>query len=179
MLRIRNGVVVFRKIRFESDKQKPWALVCDVDGVLTDGKFWYSRNGKELKAFGSHDADALKSSSFFARTDFVSADARGFPITKKRLEDMGMGALLLDSRERFAHVQELSSKFNVVFVGDSFSDVPTMRIASLSAAPKGSYFEAYESADIRLNQAGADGALAELVRLFEGLSKWGANDIQK
>jgi len=35
------------------------AFIFDVDGVLTDGKFYYSENGKIMKIFGDADNDAL------------------------------------------------------------------------------------------------------------------------
>ena len=35
-------------------------VVLDVDGVLTDCKFYYSESGKVLKVFGPDDNDALK-----------------------------------------------------------------------------------------------------------------------
>ena len=35
-------------------------LVTDVDGVLTDGKYFYSDQGKILKQFGPHDSDGFK-----------------------------------------------------------------------------------------------------------------------
>jgi 3-deoxy-D-manno-octulosonate 8-phosphate phosphatase KdsC-like HAD superfamily phosphatase len=35
-------------------------LVLDVDGVITNGKFVYTQEGKISKEFGSHDSDALQ-----------------------------------------------------------------------------------------------------------------------
>ena len=34
-------------------------LIIDVDGVMTDGKFYYTNDGKVMKAFGADDHDAL------------------------------------------------------------------------------------------------------------------------
>ena len=35
-------------------------LITDVDGILTDGKMYYSSKGKILKKFGPHDSDGIK-----------------------------------------------------------------------------------------------------------------------
>ena len=35
-------------------------VIFNVDGVLTDGTFFYSIDGKILKRFGSYDAQAIK-----------------------------------------------------------------------------------------------------------------------
>ena len=34
-------------------------LVLDVDGVMTNGQFFYDKNGKCIKIFGPDDNDAL------------------------------------------------------------------------------------------------------------------------
>jgi 3-deoxy-D-manno-octulosonate 8-phosphate phosphatase (KDO 8-P phosphatase) len=161
-------VIVARKC----DSTKPWSLVCDVDGVLTDGKFWYSAKGKELKLFGSHDSDALKSQTTFNRIKFVTADTRGLKISQRRLKDMGFEVEVLDSDARKDLVERLGISSNVAFIGDSFSDIPAMRVATLSAAPFGSFPSARRAADVKLSCPGGAGALAELVLLFEdNLSK--------
>ena len=38
----------------------PNVFIFDVDGVLSDGKFYYSVDGKVLKVFGPDDHDALQ-----------------------------------------------------------------------------------------------------------------------
>ena len=57
-----------RKFRSSTIK---WVFVFDVDGVLTDGRFTYTENGKYSKIFGSHDADALKLLSKFSQIIFI------------------------------------------------------------------------------------------------------------
>ena len=149
------------------DEDAGWHLVSDVDGVLTDGKFHYSDEGKKYKVFGSHDADALKNQTLFSRITFVSADERGFEISNRRVEDMGYTLELMNSHERRDFVQELSLSENVVFIGDSVSDSPAFEAALMSAAPKGSYPRLYKKATIRLSRRGGEGAIAELLEVLE------------
>lgn len=149
---------------------KPWALVSDVDGVLTDGKFFYSSQGKELKQFGSHDADALAGSDFFSRVIFVSADKRGFEISKKRILDMGWDVILASPEERVKLIEGLKDRFNVCYVGDSFSDIQSFLAADFSAAPRGAFPIARNQANLQLECAGGEGALAELI--FRVERKW-------
>jgi len=156
-----------------SDKLSKWHLVCDVDGVLTDGKFHYSSAGKTHKVFGSHDADALKEDEFFEEVTFISADKRGFEISSRRIEDMGFKLQLKSSSERVELIRELMRTSRVVFVGDSFSDVPALKEATLSAAPRNAYPEARKKVDIRLKLNGGEGAIAELMHLLRFLDKRG------
>ena len=52
---------------------------------MTTGQFFYDENGKRYKVFGPDDADALKILKRFMNIVFVSADKRGFKISKKRI----------------------------------------------------------------------------------------------
>lgn len=38
--------------------EHPGLLICDVDGVLSDGRSFMGNNGEELKAFNVRDATA-------------------------------------------------------------------------------------------------------------------------
>ena len=53
-------------------------FVLDVDGVLTDGTFYYSEKGKIMKKFGPHDSDGLKLISDLIKVEFISADKEVF-----------------------------------------------------------------------------------------------------
>ena len=141
-------------------------LVMDVDGVLTDGKFHYSIDGKIQKTFGSHDSDALKLVSSRAKIYFISADQKGFDISKKRVEDMGYELLLVSALERGQLVAKLSKERFTVFVGDSFTDVEALLNANFSMVPRNGHKLAKKAARIRLRQTGGDGAVAEVCGLL-------------
>jgi 3-deoxy-D-manno-octulosonate 8-phosphate phosphatase (KDO 8-P phosphatase) len=74
-------------------------FIIDVDGVLTDGGFYYDATGKVMKKFGPDDADALKLLSQTVNVLFVSADSRGFDISKTRVKDMGFEIFLVSSKD--------------------------------------------------------------------------------
>lgn len=151
-----------------SSGEKPWALVSDVDGVLTDGRFLYSSEGKQYKLFGSHDADALAKSKFFSKVVFVSADARGFEISKRRVSDMGWEIVLASSAKRVEIILELKSQFQVCYIGDSFTDLDAFEVADLSVCPQGAYPLARRMASVKLECRGGEGAIAELIHRLEG-----------
>ena len=67
----------------KNTKIKPNLFVLDVDGVLSSGQFLYDTNGKQYKIFGPHDNDGLKLISSYIKIRFISADIRGFEISKK------------------------------------------------------------------------------------------------
>ena len=88
----------------------PKYFILDVDGVMTTGQFFYSINGKEYKIFGAHDSDGLKLLQTKLVIKFISADHRGFPISKKRIEDdMGYDIDLVSEEERLSTFQNMNS----------------------------------------------------------------------
>jgi 3-deoxy-D-manno-octulosonate 8-phosphate phosphatase KdsC-like HAD superfamily phosphatase len=50
---------------------------------MTTGQFLYSENGKEYKVFGPHDNDGIKMIAGKLKIVFLTADKRGFKISKK------------------------------------------------------------------------------------------------
>ena len=59
---------------------KPRYFIFDVDGVITDGKMIYDKNGKKYKTFGQDDYDSLKYLKKFIQIQFISGDKEGFKI---------------------------------------------------------------------------------------------------
>ena len=79
----------------------PKYFILDVDGVLNDGKFLYSKYGKQFKVFGPHDHDGLKFLSKHIKIEFVTADRKGFAISKKRIvDDMNFKLKLVSEQTR-------------------------------------------------------------------------------
>jgi 3-deoxy-D-manno-octulosonate 8-phosphate phosphatase (KDO 8-P phosphatase) len=156
---------------FQQAKRKN--LVMDVDGVLTDGKFTYSDQGKFSKTFGSHDSDALKIISESVNLLFISADKRGFAISESRIHDMNFDLLQVDSADRADFIRNMKLEASTAFIGDSFTDVPALREADLSLVPQGAHPLAKAQADIVLSSNGGDGAVAEAcILLFPELFEW-------
>ena len=76
-------------------------FIFDVDGVLTDGKFYYSDQGKIMKIFGDADNDALSILSNYLEIRFVTGDKKGFSISQKRIvDDMGYKLDLVSTIKR-------------------------------------------------------------------------------
>jgi 3-deoxy-D-manno-octulosonate 8-phosphate phosphatase (KDO 8-P phosphatase) len=157
----------------EFQKQLRPNLILDVDGVLTDGKFSYTDQGKFSKTFGSHDSDALKIISERVNLFFISADKRGFAISESRINDMNFVLLHVDSVDRADFVASKKHEAQTAFIGDSFTDVPALRTANLSLVPQSAHPLAKAQADIILTANGGDGAVAEAcIRIFPELFEW-------
>ena len=138
-------------------------LITDVDGVLTDGKYFYSENGKIFKQFGPHDSDGvriLKSLGINVRA--ITADHRGFEISKKRLDDMGVEIALVSESERVSWIRENCDLKFTAFVGDGLHDAAVMRVCALSFAPRNALEITKKSADYVTVSRGGEGVLLEV-----------------
>ena len=94
-------------------------FIFDVDGVFTDGCFYYSENGKILKMFGDADNDALSIISDKFHIEMVTGDKRGFSISKKRIEtDMGYPLSLVSTYERLDWIKDKFNPLETIYMGD-------------------------------------------------------------
>ena len=102
---------------------KPKIFILDVDGVMTDGKFYYSADGKIMKIFGSDDHDALSLLKPHMSIHFVTGDHRGFEITKARIvDDMKMPLDLVSTIKRIDWIKERWNPNEVIYMGDGIFD---------------------------------------------------------
>ncbi len=136
-------------------------LVLDVDGVLTDGTFWYSTEGKIMKRFGPDDGDAIHLIKPFLEVVAVSGDKRGFGITKKRVEeDMKLPLFQVSTFERVAWMQEKWKLDEVAYMGDSFQDAMVFHNVAYAIAPANASPLVKAHADFVTTTRGAEGAVA-------------------
>jgi 3-deoxy-D-manno-octulosonate 8-phosphate phosphatase (KDO 8-P phosphatase) len=111
-------------------------FVLDVDGVMTDGTFQYDKTGKKFKTFGPDDSDGLKALSKVLKIHFVSADERGFEITKKRVHsDMGYKLDLVPSASRLDWIKENYGLLETIYMGDGFYDFRIFKQVGYSICP--------------------------------------------
>ena len=84
----------------------PSTFILDVDGVLTDGGFYYSEEGKIMKKFGADDNDALSLLRPYMEIIFVTGDRRGFDISNKRITDMHFTLELVSTIKRIEWIKQ-------------------------------------------------------------------------
>lgn len=137
------------------------AFVVDVDGVLTTGQFLYSPAGKAYKVFGPHDADGLKLLAGKLDVRFITADKRGFPITQKRLADMGYDVHVVPERERYAYIRDTFGFARTIYMGDGIYDAPILRDSLLGIAPANARVEARTAAHIVTPSRAGEGAVCD------------------
>ena len=140
----------------------PKVFLLDVDGVLTTGQFLYTAEGKAMKVFGPHDNDGLMLLKNKVKIKFITADERGFPITKKRIvDDMGFELDLVSEKERFEYIKQNFNLNELIYMGDGYHDAKILKACKFGIAPGSARKEAKEAADFVTEAKAGEGAVLD------------------
>jgi len=143
-------------------KTKPKIFLLDVDGVMTNGQFIYSSQGKKFKIFGPDDHDALSLLKNHIKIEFITGDKTGFKISKKRIvDDMKFKLNLVSTIKRLKWINEKFNLDDVIYMGDGIFDHYVMRKVSYSIATNDSDINAKKYANFVTKRNGGNRAVAE------------------
>ena len=143
-------------------KTKPKIFLLDVDGVMTNGQFIYSSQGKKFKIFGPDDHDALSLLKNHIKIEFITGDKTGFKISKKRIvDDMKFKLNLVSTIKRLKWINEKFNLDEVIYMGDGIFDHYVMRKVSYSIATNDSDLNAKKYAKFVTKRNGGSRAVAE------------------
>lgn len=144
--------------------------VFDVDGVLTDGRLWYSDDGRELKGF--HVRDGLGLKRLLANgVEVAIITARLSPIVTERTAELGIAHVYqgqddkLACLERLLHALGLDAN-DAAYTGDDLPDLVPMRHAGLAIAVADAHAAVRTRAHWTTGFAGGRGAVREVCDLI-------------
>ncbi len=156
--------------RFESKLKKIKVFATDVDGVLTDGRIFYS--GKEMefnRFFHALDGYGLKMMMELGlKTGIISGgDSRSLI---ERSDNLKLDFLYMGNEDKRESFEQLQKKYNVsaeeiLYIGDEFFDVPILKRAGFSATVPHASSEIKECVDYITQTPGGEGAVREIVDL--------------
>ncbi|MBC8250937.1 MAG: HAD hydrolase family protein [Candidatus Nitrosopelagicus sp.] len=137
-------------------------FLVDVDGVMTNGQFAYTKEGKIMKNFGPDDHDGLSLLKNFIEIKFVTGDKSGFEITKKRIvDDMKFPLEVVSTVNRIKWISENYDLSNVIYMGDGIFDHYVFKKVGYAIAPANADKIAKKFANYVTERNGGDRAVAE------------------
>ena len=144
--------------------------VFDVDGVLTDGKLWYTADGHELKAFNVHDGLGLKR-LLVNGIEVAIITARLSHVVTERMAELGVAHVYQDQKDKRACLEQLLhalhlSADQVAYTGDDLPDLAPMQHVGLAIAPADAHAWVSERAHWRTRAGGGCGAAREVCDLI-------------
>jgi 3-deoxy-D-manno-octulosonate 8-phosphate phosphatase (KDO 8-P phosphatase) len=152
-------------------------LICDVDGVLTDGGILLADDGTEIKQFNAHDGAGIH---LLVQAGFQVAflTGRESGAVSRRARELGVQHVRQGATDKVPVYEGLLaamgvSDAEVCYVGDDLPDLPPMRRAGYSAAPADAREEVRAAASYVTHAPGGRGAVREVIeRILKTQGKW-------
>ncbi len=152
-------------------------LLCDVDGVLTDGKIIYDNKERELKAFNVKDGHGIKLLSR-SGIEVGIITSRESEVVNRRAKDLGISIVyqkVLNKLEALEEIlsQKVFSPEQIAYIGDDLVDIPILKRVGFSIAVADCIGELKDCVDYITKKKGGTGAVREVCDLIlKTQGKW-------
>jgi len=141
-------------------------LVLDVDGVLTDGKLYFTNSGEEMKTFSTLDGLGIK---LLMGSGVIVAmiTARSSQLVADRAANLGVKLLFQNCNNKLATLENLLQELGLqmaqtAYIGDDLPDIACIRRVGLGISVPNGHLTAKEQALCVTNAAGGHGAVREV-----------------
>lgn len=140
-------------------------LLLDVDGVLTDGKLYFSNQGDECKAFSTLDGHGIKMlQKSGVKVGIITG--RSSTLVAKRAGDLGITMLIQGREDKWDALQEILRDHplaleQIAFMGDDWPDLTVMCRVGLALTPANGHSSVVERSHWQSKARGGEGAVRE------------------
>lgn len=145
-------------------------VICDVDGVLSDGLIYMGNNGEELKAFNVRDGYGIRS-LITEGIHVAIITGRQSKLVADRATTLGIEHLYQGQSDKLIAFEKILADLNlqphqVSYIGDDLIDWPVMAKVGLSVAVADAHPILLQRAQYVTRIAGGRGAVRELCDLI-------------
>ncbi len=160
---------ITQNILFRAKKIK--LLLMDCDGVLTDGRLYYTATGEQMKVFNVRDGQGIVSWHKAGFRSGIISGRGAEKILKVRATELGIHyikACSLDKAKDFLDIlQDAKVTFDeVVYVGDDIGDICLMEKVGLPIAVADAALDVLPYAIYKTESKGGFGAIREVTNLL-------------
>ena len=145
-------------------------LIMDCDGVLTDGRLYFSANGEELKVFNVKDGQGIV---LWHEAGFKSAiiSGRESEIVNRRATELGISHIRQGSHDKTQCFSEILKEENispdeVAYIGDDIGDIDLLKIVGFPVAVADAVEKLLPFILYKTKAKGGYGAVRELIDLL-------------
>ena len=165
----RQPAATTRALNLSPDMRRIRLAAFDVDGVLTDGRLYYSETGDAMKAFDVRDGMGLKLLQD-AGVELAIITSRRAPCVQARAADLGIKRVQQGVADKRAAFDELLAAMGIApeaaaFMGDDLVDLPLFRYCGFAATVAGAPALLKRHADYVTRAGGGRGAVREFCEL--------------
>jgi 3-deoxy-D-manno-octulosonate 8-phosphate phosphatase (KDO 8-P phosphatase) len=145
-------------------------LIVDCDGVLTDGRLYFSAAGEELKVFHARDGQGIVD---WHKAGFRSGiiSGRNSPIVDLRGQQLGIEFIFQGRKEKVSALNELIlaagvTREEVAYIGDDTPDAEVFPFIGLAVAVADAHHSVRKAAHIVTSLEGGRGAVREVIDMI-------------
>lgn len=141
-------------------------LLLDVDGILTDGRLYFSNSGEESKAFHSLDGHGIKM-LMSSGVGVGIITGRKSKLLERRAADLGIELLYQGREDKLNVLQEICDNSgidpqNICYAGDDLPDLPVLTAVGLGFSVPGGHYSIKAAVHAVTDRAGGEGAVREI-----------------
>lgn len=145
-------------------------LICDVDGVFSDGRIYLGNQGEELKAFHTRDGLGVKALRS-AGIEVAVITGRTSQLVATRMQALGVPFIYQGQEQKQAAFADILQQLQLTpaqaaYIGDDSPDLPLIRAAGVGIAPCDAHPEVRLTADYVTQCRGGFGAVREIADLI-------------
>ena len=159
-----------KNLKIKQKCKKIKLLLTDVDGVLTDGGRYYSKEGEVLKKFHVRDGMGV---NILLRNNIktIILTKEKSMITKKWAKDMNISQVYSGFTKKELALTQICKKYKVslkeiAFIGDDVNDLEVLKKVAFSAVPNDAVIQAKKIADYTCKSSGGKGCFREISDLI-------------
>ena len=146
----------------------------DVDGVLTDGRLYYTERGEEIKVFNVKDGLGIKLLQMAGIPSGVISGRKSKAL-EKRLLELGIDEIHMGYNEKLGVVEEILrerglSYENVAYIGDDYVDISILKRVGFPIAVQDAHPVVKKHAIYTTNAKGGEGAVREAIEFILNLT---------
>jgi len=145
-------------------------VLTDVDGVLTDGGMFYTKDGEFMKKFNTRDSMGMELLlKYGVKTVFITRE--NSEVVKKRVEKIKVADLYSGITDKKLILPEIMKKYDVkhdeiAYIGDDVNDVEIMKTIGFAATPYDGNFAVKKISHYKCKAKGGEGAFREIADLI-------------
>ena len=145
-------------------------LICDVDGVFSDGLVYMGNNGEELKTFHTRDGYGIKS-LMNAGIEIAIITGRKSQIVENRMKALGISLIYQGQDDKVKAYDDICVQLNIdpehtAYIGDDLIDWPVMAKVALKVCVADGHPLLVKKSNYVTHIKGGNGAVREVCDLI-------------
>ncbi len=152
-------------------------IICDVDGVLTDGYLLINERGDYLRRMNIKDGYALRYASDLGMQLAIISGAEQ-RLMKERFDKLGFQHVYTGIKNKLEAFEVLIDKLGLgpsecLFIGDDMLDIPLLKRVGVSCCPADACDDVVAIVDFISSKNGGQGCVREMVeKVLKIQGKW-------